>query len=184
MPEPNIMINVPAGSGIDPMSSEELEAFRENAPECSRGALWSLLDWSLWGAGMADVFREPLANTMLAAVPNNVCRHAEAIMADFKQRRGITRTGVDVYHEQRDEIAQLRETAQNQARMIEEITSACMTAERERDSAVAAVQHTGNAMTKVNAAITQAMRLAAAGDAAGAAAVLGDVAPDGGDLDG
>lgn len=120
MPEPNIMINVPAGSGIDPMSSEELEAFRENAPECSRGALWSLLDWSLWGAGMADVFREPLANTMLAAVPNNVCRHAEAIMADFKQRRGIT----------------------------------------------------------------QAMRLAAAGDAAGAAAVLGDVAPDGGDLDG
>ncbi|KAB8186940.1 hypothetical protein FH608_046480 [Nonomuraea phyllanthi] len=87
---------------------EELEAFRESAPECAHGELWSLLDWSLWGAGMADVFREPLADTMLAAVPDNVRQHAEAIMADFKKRREITKTGVTVYQEQRDEVARLK----------------------------------------------------------------------------
>ncbi|MEU0087212.1 hypothetical protein [Streptomyces sp. NPDC006274] len=30
--------------------------------------LWSLIDWSLWGSGMGDVFREQLANQFLAAI--------------------------------------------------------------------------------------------------------------------
>lgn len=91
----------------DPMNAEELEAFRENAPERAGGELWSLLDWTLWAAGMADVFREPLADTMLAAVPDQVRAHAEAIMADFKKRREITKTGVTVYQEQRNEVERL-----------------------------------------------------------------------------
>ncbi|WP_046500758.1 hypothetical protein [Streptomyces odonnellii] len=30
--------------------------------------LWSLIDWSLWGSGMGDTFREQLANQFLAAI--------------------------------------------------------------------------------------------------------------------
>jgi hypothetical protein len=90
------------------MTTEELEAFRETAPDHVGGELWSLLDWSFWGAGMADVFREPLADVMLAAIPVNVRVHAEAIMADFIKRRGIDKTGVTVYQEQRAEVELLR----------------------------------------------------------------------------
>lgn len=92
----------------DPMTTEELEAFRESAPERVGGPLWSLLDWSFWGAGMADVFREPLADVMLAAIPAKVREHAEAIMADFIKRRGIEKTGVTVYQEQRAEVDHLK----------------------------------------------------------------------------
>ncbi|MFI7644257.1 hypothetical protein [Nonomuraea sp. NPDC049400] len=99
----------------DPMTTEELEAFRENAPERVGGPLWSLLDWSFWGAGMADVFREPLADTMLAAIPDNVRKQAEAIMADFIERRGIEKTGVTVYQEQRAEVDRLKTAMQNAA---------------------------------------------------------------------
>jgi hypothetical protein len=48
----------------------------------------------------------------------------------------------------------------------------------ERDRAVAAAEHMAGAMAKVGPAIEQAIRLAASGDAASAAAVLGDVAPE------
>lgn len=72
------------------------------------GPLWSLLDWSLWGAGMGDTFREPLADTMLAAVPTETVTQAEAVMAEFIERRGIEKTGVTVYQEQRDELERLR----------------------------------------------------------------------------
>jgi hypothetical protein len=92
----------------DPMTMEELEAFRESAPERVGGPLWSLLDWSFWGAGMGDVFREPLANVMLAAIPDNVRDQAEAIMADFIERRSIEKTGVTVYQEQRAEVERLK----------------------------------------------------------------------------
>jgi hypothetical protein len=90
------------------MTPEALEDFRANAPERKGGPLWSLLDWSFWSAGMADVFREPLANVMLAAVPDDVRAHAEAIMADFIERRKIDKTGVTIYQEQRAEVERLR----------------------------------------------------------------------------
>jgi hypothetical protein len=70
--------------------------------EVVRGRLWSLIDWSLWGAGMADVFREPVADVMVMSVPVEVREHAELIMEDFLHRREITKTGVDVYKELRD----------------------------------------------------------------------------------
>ncbi|HEY9370971.1 hypothetical protein [Streptomyces sp.] len=49
----------------------------------------------------------------------------------------------------------------------------------ERDQAVASARHLAGAMAKVGPALLEALRLAAAGDAASAAAVLGDVAPEG-----
>lgn len=93
----------------DPMNPQRLEEFIANAPEVERGKLWSLLDWSFWGAGMADTFREPLTDTMLAAIPADVRAQAEAIMADFIKRREITKTGVDVYQEQREKVERLRD---------------------------------------------------------------------------
>lgn len=73
-----------------------------------RGPLWSLLDWSLWGAGLGDTFREPLADVMLGAVPAEMVAQAEAVMAEFIERRRIEKTGVTVYQEQRAEVDRLR----------------------------------------------------------------------------
>lgn len=92
----------------EPMTHEEIEAFAERAPERKDGPLWSLLDWSFWGAGMADTIREPLADVMLAAVPDNVRAQAEAIMAEFIRVRKIEKTGVTIYQEQYDELTRLR----------------------------------------------------------------------------
>jgi hypothetical protein len=39
--------------------------------------LWSLIDWSLWGSGMGDVFREQLANQFLAAI--TPAQHQQAL---------------------------------------------------------------------------------------------------------
>jgi hypothetical protein len=72
------------------------------------GPLWSLLDWSFWGAGMADTFREPLADAMIAAIPAETVNQAEAVMAEFIELRRIEKTGVTVWQEQRDELKQLR----------------------------------------------------------------------------
>ncbi|MGV9756990.1 hypothetical protein ACWDUC_14390 [Streptomyces tricolor] len=76
--------------------------------EAGHGPLWSLLDWSFWGAGMGDVFREALADRMIAAIPARGVEHAEALMAEFIRRRQIEKTGVTVYQEQRAELDQLR----------------------------------------------------------------------------
>jgi hypothetical protein len=81
----------------------------KSAPD--HGKLWSLLDWSFWGAGLGDTFREPLADTMLAAIPAETIAHAEAIMAEFIERRNIAKTGVTIYQEQRDELERLRADA-------------------------------------------------------------------------
>ncbi|KFG08133.1 hypothetical protein [Streptomyces scabiei] len=84
-------------------------AARESeSQEPRRGPLWSLLEWSFWGAGMGDVFRLPLADTMLAAISPETQAQAEQIMADFTERRKIEKTGVTVYQEQRDELERLR----------------------------------------------------------------------------
>jgi hypothetical protein len=48
--------------------------------EPKHGELWSLLDWTFWGSGMGDVFREPLADTMLAALTPEQREQAEQLM--------------------------------------------------------------------------------------------------------
>jgi len=56
------------------------EPASEPAPEPERGELWSLLEWTFWGSGMGDVFREPLADTMLAAISPEQRAQAEQLM--------------------------------------------------------------------------------------------------------
>ncbi|MGW6395437.1 hypothetical protein ACWFR1_34215 [Streptomyces sp. NPDC055103] len=48
----------------------QLTAAREQHPtvEVEHTELWSLIDWSLWGSGMGDVFREQLADQFIAAI--------------------------------------------------------------------------------------------------------------------
>ncbi|SFD13151.1 hypothetical protein [Streptomyces aidingensis] len=94
-----------------PVKPDIFEATYEAAtgPDpAGHGPLWRLLDWSFWGAGMGDTFREPLADAMLAAIPAETIAQAEAVMAEFIERRQIKKTGVTRYQEQRDELERLR----------------------------------------------------------------------------
>lgn len=71
------------------MTDETLAAFAATAPERIDCELWTLLDWSLWGAGLADTLRFPMASTMVAAVPAEVRAQAEAVMAAWLKFRGV-----------------------------------------------------------------------------------------------
>lgn len=53
-----------------------------------RGELWTALDWALWGVGMADFFRVPIAEKMIASLPDDEFKQAEAVIADWNTRRG------------------------------------------------------------------------------------------------
>jgi hypothetical protein len=72
----------------------------------------------------------------------------------------------------------LTETAHNQARMISELTSACMAAEQERDQAVENARRTAEVMVKVGLGVESAMRSAEAAGAHHAAGLLGDLLAD------
>lgn len=60
------------GAATDPTPAEPSDP--------QRGELWSLLDWTFWGSGMGDVFREPLADTMTAAISPEQREQAEKLM--------------------------------------------------------------------------------------------------------
>ncbi|MFH8797079.1 hypothetical protein [Streptomyces sp. NPDC017941] len=60
--------------------ADEPEGQSPAPPHPHRGELWSLLDWTFWGSGMADVFREPLADAMIAAITPEQRQQAEALM--------------------------------------------------------------------------------------------------------
>lgn len=107
----------------DPMTSEELEEFCDSAPERKGGPLWELLDWTFWGAGMADTFREPLTDVMLAAVPDNVREQAEAIMAEFLRVRKIDKTGVTIYQGQRAELEEARNSNRDLVRLVGQLSA-------------------------------------------------------------
>lgn len=47
------------------------------AVEVEHTELWSLIDWSLWGSGMGDTFREQLADQFITAITPE--QHAQAL---------------------------------------------------------------------------------------------------------
>lgn len=53
-----------------------------------RGPLWSALDWCLWGVGLGDRLREPMADAMLAALPPEQRAQAEELIAWWSEKRG------------------------------------------------------------------------------------------------
>lgn len=60
---------------VEEQAAEE----QQTAPavEVEHTELWSLIDWSLWGSGMGDVFREQLADQFIAAITPE--QHAQAL---------------------------------------------------------------------------------------------------------
>jgi DNA repair exonuclease SbcCD ATPase subunit len=113
-----------ASALIDAFAAEARVHSAEPREAPAHGKLWSLLDWSFWGAGMGDVFRMPLADRMLAAVPAETIAQAEAVMADFIERRNIEKTGVTIYQEQRDELKQARARIAELEAEVEQLTEA------------------------------------------------------------
>ena len=72
-----------------------------------RDDLWSAIDWTLWGSGMGDTFREPLADKMLAALDREERAQALAIMVDWRGRRG-KQASLAAYEDLKAEQAELR----------------------------------------------------------------------------
>lgn len=70
--------------------------------------LWSLLDWSMWGAGMGDVLREPLADAMTAAISDRQRADALRIMKWWTEDRGRKPVGRWAYEDEKRRIARLR----------------------------------------------------------------------------
>lgn len=58
------------------------------ATERERAELWRSLDWMLWGVGMGDVFREPLADKMVAALSDAEFDQAQDLIRWWDERRG------------------------------------------------------------------------------------------------
>ncbi|KPC76858.1 hypothetical protein ADL26_04650, partial [Thermoactinomyces vulgaris] len=90
-----------------PLTDEELQAFCDAAPEVDRSPLWVHLDWSLWGTGLGDTLREPMASAMVAAIPADVRAHAEMVMAEFLKFRGVE-SPAETNAELRAEMKRLR----------------------------------------------------------------------------
>ena len=193
-----------------PLSAERREEIRERHAAATDGPWWfdeSDRTWRLHGVmgripalRRDGIFPDQVMNKQILKAAKCNTPYAE-YWPDKADAEFIAGAWEDV----RDLLAgldSLTSTAYNQARMLSEITDACVAAEgdalrhrtqvaelsaevqrltSERDRAVAAAEHMADAMAKVGPAIEQAMRFAASGDAASAAAVLGDVAPEGGE---
>lgn len=81
------------GTGADP-ENESVETYGdverrlpESCANCQledkpveQGELWSLIDWTLWGSGMGDVFRESLADSFIRSLTSEQIRQAEELM--------------------------------------------------------------------------------------------------------
>ncbi|WP_020141162.1 hypothetical protein [Streptomyces sp. 351MFTsu5.1] len=99
----------------DTAALEKLRRLAAKAqPRPERGELWSLLDWTFWGSGMGDVFREPLADTMLAAITPEQREQAEQLMEAWHAsgrkplgRRRYEELSAEL-KEARDELAEVK----------------------------------------------------------------------------
>ena len=94
----------------DSASRLAVEVQQPTATEPARGELWSLLDWTFWGSGMGDVFREPLADTMLAAISPEQLAQAEELMEAW-HASGREPLGRRRYEELSAELREARQQA-------------------------------------------------------------------------
>lgn len=62
--------------------------------------LWSLIDWSLWGSGMGDTFREQLADQFIAAITPEQHKQALELIRWWTEDRGRTPLGRLRYEDQ------------------------------------------------------------------------------------
>lgn len=106
-------------------------AAAEAAPKpvvIERTELWHLIDWSLWGSGMGDVFREQLADQFLAAITPE--QHGQALkLIHAWEDNGHIPTGRRNYEDQQRRlhralraVAALRAEAAVQRRVTRHLT--------------------------------------------------------------
>jgi len=109
----------------------ELAAEREPQPpvEVEHTELWSLIDWSLWGSGMGDVFREQLADQFIAALTPEQHAQALELIRWWTEDRGREPLGRRRYEDQQRRlhralraVAAEREQAEGYRREIRQLT--------------------------------------------------------------
>lgn len=74
------LVRLPSGRWVSEGSVAEHDVPRDE--------LWSILDWSFWGAGMADTFRVPLADTMIRAISPEQHRQALELIERWTRLKG------------------------------------------------------------------------------------------------
>lgn len=95
-----------------------------------RDELWSVLDWTLWGAGMADTFREPLADKMVAAITDD--EHAQALRL-IERWQSLRRDSVGLGPRGRQLYEQLREEVRERQHLVEQLAANVHDARIDRD---------------------------------------------------
>ncbi|WP_354643905.1 hypothetical protein [Kitasatospora camelliae] len=100
-------ITIAVGVFMGPIVRAELASRApQAAAEQVHDELWRHLDWSFWGTGMADVFREPLAESMLAGITPEQRQQANELITRWRDHRKFV--GRDTYEAQKAEIERLR----------------------------------------------------------------------------
>lgn len=117
-PDPLVCLNSRAAGG-DTTCGEPESAHCENGCEMCPGTctckpsaenarhLWSAIDWTLWGHGLNDVAREPIATAMVNAIPADDIDRIVPVMLAWKARRGWPALHEE-YAKLRDEIQRLQ----------------------------------------------------------------------------
>jgi len=77
----------PSGAQVPPVQTTG-HAETTVADEHRETELWQVLDWSLWGNGLADILRFPMADVMVAALSEEQRDQAEACIKAWHERRG------------------------------------------------------------------------------------------------
>jgi hypothetical protein len=153
--------------------------------------LWSLLDWTFWGAGMGDVLREGMADAMVTAITPEQRADALRVMAAWHAsgREPIGRRAYEELKAERDKLRLERDTLRgwldgDRLQVIDEMVSyhASLTdqltaAEGERDAAHTRADGYASDIDRLRAEIQTADRIRAEAqrDRDQHAAVLGEV---------
>jgi hypothetical protein len=82
------LVRLPSGKWVSEADAARTAAFERGEPVDHDDELWSILDWSFWGAGMADTFRVPLADTMIKAISAEQHKKALDLIARWTELRG------------------------------------------------------------------------------------------------
>ncbi|MGW8357365.1 hypothetical protein [Streptomyces wedmorensis] len=119
-----------AEHALDDVRKELAAAKAEPAPVVvEHTELWSLIDWSLWGSGMGDVFREQLADQFIAALTPEQHAQALELIRWWTEDRGREPLGRRRYEDQQRRlhralraVAYEREQAEGYRRTIRRLT--------------------------------------------------------------
>ena len=86
---------------------EHVDADQTTDDAAPHDELWSLLDWTFWGAGMGDVLREPLADAMVASITPEQRADALRVMAAWEEsgRVPVGRRAYEELKAERDRLA-------------------------------------------------------------------------------